>query len=97
MDRNRERRTGTERRHRPELYLPWQEPARQSGWDGTERRSGERRTTVDRPPSPRPPHDDLERYSDDWARARGALTFNDWLDRSARQAPLGLPGVGSAA
>lgn len=90
MDRNRERRTGTEQRRRAEVYLPWQEPAWDSTWDGAERRSGERRSGTDRR-HPIPSPDNAVRYSDDWARGHGALNFNEWLDRNARQAPIGLP------
>ncbi len=90
MDRSGERRTGTDRRARAEMYLPWQEADWAPGWDGVERRESERRRDAERR------HriaagDQVPWYSDDWARARGARDFCDWLDRSALQAPNGLP------
>ncbi len=91
MDRSRERRTGTERRRRAEVYLPWQEPDWVPGWDGTESRGAERRTAADRR-HPITAGADPQWYSDDWARARGARNLCEWLDRCARQAPIGLPG-----
>lgn len=95
MDRSGERRKRTERRQCVEVLLPWQNPW-DTGWDGPERRSSDRRGGGDRrQPVLRP--DDLEWYSDDWARERGAPNFNAWLDQSAKHAPLGLPAGWSPA
>ncbi len=90
MDRSGDRRMGTERRRRTEVYLPWQEPDWTPGWDGRERRAGERRSGADRR-RPIATGEQLQWYSDDWARARGARNFREWLDHSAGQAPIGLP------
>jgi len=90
MDRLRERRNGTDRRRRAEIVLPWQEPVWDTAWDRPERRMADRRGDGDRRHVV-PRTDELEWYSDDWARARGAPSFNAWLDQSAKQSPLGLP------
>ena len=96
MDRNGERRDGADRRRRAEFVLPWQDPVWDTGWDGPERRVSDRRGDRDRR-HVLPRTGELEWYSDDWARARGAQNFNAWLDRSAKQKPLGLPDGWSPA
>ena len=87
MDRSGDRRTGTDRRRRAEMFLPWQEPDWVLG-DGIERRSGERRSGADRR---RHIAGQPSWYSDDWARARGARGLCEWLDRCAGHASIGLP------
>lgn len=92
MDRLGERRrSGSDRRRRAEIVLPWQDPVWDMGWDGPERRISERRADRDRRHA-LPRTDEPECYSDDWARARGAANFIAWLDQSAKILPLGLPG-----
>lgn len=94
MDRNGERRMGSDRRRRAEVYFPWQEPDwvadRDADWDGIERRSADRRAGSDRR-HPICRGDQPSCYSDDWARARGARNICEWLDRCARQPTIGLP------
>ena len=77
-----DRREGDRRRSRRRApALDWEQPEWVDGGDysGPERRHGDRRQPLGGEPLP---------YSDEWARERGAASFNDWLDRCASAVPF---------
>ena len=83
-----DRREGERRRSRLRPpALDWEQPEwADDDYRGPERRHGDRRQPLGGEPLP---------YSDEWARERGAASFNDWLDRCAAAAPIrsGPPSV----